>query len=148
MRGRPKTHADNAEKQRAYRERQKALRLEKQRVMLYPVVEQCVTKFNNLLAELEKHGASVSVWYRGNDREDFLKRKIELSRELLAIYDAQPEAIHRDYHTRYPLAPDEYPRHFIKCSISLGEWLIQKEYSSVKSVPVLETSDEELSADD
>ena len=114
--GRPRDYENNAEKQRAYRQRQKALR--------NTAPPDSVTKFNNLLAELEKHGTSLSVWYKGNDREGFLKRKIELSRELLALYDAQPETIHLDYHNRYPLAPDEYPRHFLLCSLSLGEWLL------------------------
>lgn len=138
--GRPKTHVDNAEKQRAYRERQKALRN-------LPVGD-CVTKFNNLLTELEKHGATLSVWYKGNDREGFLNRKIELSRELLALYDTQPEMIHRDYHRRYPVAPDEYPRHFLLCSQSLGEWLLSKEMPVYKNVPVPTTSGGELTAED
>lgn len=137
--GRPRTHTDNAEKQRAYRERQKALR--------NLTGDDCVTKFDSLLAELEKHGATLSVWYKGNDRESFLRRKIELSKELLALYDAQPEIIHRAYHNRYPLAPDEYPRHFLVCSQSLGEWLLSKEMPTYKNVPV-PTSGDELEADD
>lgn len=114
--GRPREYENNAEKQRAYRQRKKALR--------NTAVPNSVAKFNALLAELEKHGTSLSVWYKGNNREGFLRRKIELSRELLALYDTQPDMLYRDYHMRNPLAPDEYPRHYLLCSLSLGEWLL------------------------